>query len=63
MTDFQLVIGNHGVAWVRPNTTLNLIYIATEVDACECEIELTPKQARELGRLLIEAYYELEKMK
>jgi hypothetical protein len=62
MTDFRQVKGNNGTARVRPNATLSLIYLATQAGVYECEIELTPTQARELGILLLSTCYKVEVM-
>jgi hypothetical protein len=60
MVDFRQVEVNNGTARVWRYTKLNLIDIAAECGGHECEIELTPTQARELGLLLIEESYKLE---
>jgi hypothetical protein len=63
MADVRQIIADGGVVCVRPNETLGMIYLATETtyDIYECELKLTPKQARNLAALLLIAANKVEK--
>ena len=60
MADPITIQGHYGAARLRRYYALSLVNLETQCGQYECEIELTPEQARKLASELVSAADEME---